>query len=1175
MKLRRIDVLGFKSFRTKTGLEISDGVTAVVGPNGCGKSNIVDAIRWSIGSQSPKDLRGRAMEDVIFAGSENHRPMGFAEVKLTLENDGYNVPVEWKEHAEIAVCRRLFRTGESEYEINGSKVRLRDIHQLFLGTGVGAKEAYSIIEQGRIGFIVSARPEERRVLIEEAAGITRYKFQRQSAQRRLDKTRDNLVRVEDVLSEVERQVSSLQRQARKAARWRTFTERKRELEVRAALQRRDVAHEKVRTANERLTLIKNAWQLTKVGHERAQALIEERRTQLAVHEHAFNDAMEVAYQTKARRDLLKNNVQHQERELAGLRERTVQIQARRSEQSALLEQAQSDLSRTSESLTAALAQADSLAKALDAELVALSEVRGREATLVGSIDAASRRLVAARSTIASAEAKTESALRERDQLQARLNELSERQRELTITAESAELAESFAQTELASARQRHQAAQTRLESAREAERSALAALESQRRAERQAKAASDSASAKVRALQGVLTRGEGYGSSVRTVLKAIDRGELTGIGRPVAERLRVAPENMPRLGGALDSALDALVADSEQAAVAFVAWARARKLRTAVVWGPMVEGQLTPWCTSAEPVPAVVAELLADAGGQDPLHGAEGRAVSSDGVVVRQRAGWVTLGGDTSEAGGVVQLAAELDSARATAEGAAAIVPRVEAAVGAAETTLEQCLQVRTGCSEALQSAEVERRQAVESHRDAVAVLDRVTREAAQANNDATGARSRLSILAGRASEAEGQRTAALASMAEVEQIVGAQQAELPEARAAVQHRSDAVAEAKASVARIRERSSSLRSNRDRLERTLRGADLDGRNLAGESAKIGARTAEIEGSLSADRRALTVSDESTAASEAKLESTRKHHDAAITAVREAEAETHVARKSFNDDAERLRQSELAAERAKTELKHADAGLSERFQITLAAAREVAGSQAFGPEEAAELKNVSDRLAGLGAVNPAAEEEYEEAKERYEFLHGQKSDLETAMADLESAIRKMDQTSRELFSETFEAVNAGFMELFPRLFEGGQGRMELTEPDNLLETGIDIIVQPPGKRLQSMTLLSGGEKALTAVALILSIFRLKPTPFCILDEVDAPLDEANVVRFAEAVAGLSETTQFLVITHNKRTMEVANTLYGVTMEEPGVSKVVGVRMPSRREPAEPAHSTTTH
>ena len=1173
MKLRRIDVLGFKSFRTKTGLEISDGVTAVVGPNGCGKSNIVDAIRWSIGSQSPKDLRGRAMEDVIFAGSENHRPMGFAEVKLTLENDGVNVPVEWKGYPEIAVCRRLFRTGESEYEINGARVRLRDVHQLFLGTGVGAKEAYSIIEQGRIGFIVSARPEERRVLIEEAAGITRYKFQRQSAQRRLDKTRDNLVRVHDVLTEVERQVSSLSRQARKAARWRTLTERRRELEVRQALQRRDLAQEKMSVARANLEKAKSAWQLTKVAHDRAEAMIAERRTQLAIEEHAFNDAMEVGYQTKARRDLLRNNVDHQTRELAGLVDRSNRLDRQKKDQAATTAQAEDDLARTNEALGVAEQGASSLQENLARELATLSDARSRESRLLSEVDAASNALLKARSASVSSRALADQAISERDRLVARTEELSARVGTTHAESSEAQAIALRAEELVATAAEAEGIARSALESARTTEREALAGLEEARRREREASAAAQSAEARAVALEGVLERGEGYQPSVRQVLEAIESGALPGLGRPVAERLRVKPEQSARLSGALGPALDAFVAADLDAVRVAADWAKRNQVQIALVWGESVRGPLTEWCTAAEPVPASVQALLSDVdSGASPLSEDGGRSVGWDGALVRHRAGFVTLGSGGDVGASVVQLAADLDRAREEASHAASVLPDVRATLSVAEDALETALRARTSSAEVLRAAEEAHHAARREHRDSADRASRAARQAAEAERVLNEAAARVASLESKiqGSRAETERLEAEAAARQAE--VEAQQAQLPEARQAAEVQADSVTELKASMARTKERVASLSSNRDRLHRTLRAAGVDGTSLLREEAEVQARSAEIEASLTGDRRALKASEDAAAKCDEKLEAARKRHDVAIVSVREAEAETHAARKAHNVDAEGLRRAEIANERAKTELEHAETGLGERFQITVAAAREIAGDRPFSSEDAGELEQVHKRLSNIGAVNPAAEEEYEEAKERFEFLDGQRADLEAAMADLEAAIRKMDKTSRELFGETFEAVNAGFQELFPRLFEGGQGRMELTDPDNLLETGIDIVVQPPGKRLQSMTLLSGGEKALTAVALILSIFRLKPTPFCILDEVDAPLDEANVVRFAEAVYGLSETTQFLVITHNKRTMEVANTLYGVTMEEPGVSKVVGVRMPGRtaEESAAPPH-----
>ena len=1154
-------MLGFKSFRTKTGLEIGDGITAVVGPNGCGKSNIVDAIRWSIGSQSPKDLRGRAMEDVIFAGSEQHKPMGFAEVKLTLENDGVNIPVEWREHAEIAVCRRLFRTGESEYEINGARVRLRDIHQLFLGTGVGAKEAYSIIEQGRIGFIVSARPEERRVLIEEAAGITRYKFQRQSAQRRLDKTKDNLVRVHDVLAEVERQVASLSRQAKKAARWRVLTELKRELEIRQALERRQRSADKLAAARTAFDTIKATAEITRVAHDRAQALIEERRTALAVHEHAFNDAMEVGYQTKARRDLLQNNVNHQSRELEELRDRAERMVQRKRDQAALIAQTQEDLARTTEAHTRATETAEALDGELHRALEQLAHVRERETALLTEVDRASKALLAARSESVSAQARAEQGRREKADLDERINTLRERSATSTEHLAETESAAQATRAGLEAADLALAEARAGLTAAREAEAEALSALDEARKAERSLAAEHETANARANALRGVIQRGEGYGPSVQKVLRALDNGVLTGLGRPVAERLRVEPADGGRLAGALGSALDAFVAEDGSAARRAAEWCRENSVRIAIVWGPTTNGALTSWCTAAQPVPAPIKAMLAECT-DNPFDEGVTRAVALDGRLVREREGLVTVGGEDDTSANVVRLATELDEAQAHASSLAQELPRLHDTVVNGEQALERALETRASAAGKLEAADERQRAASRQHRDAADALKRSRRESEEAAQRLTRAADRKSELEERirAADEDVERLGKVTT--ESESKVREHQDLLPEARQDAEESSDAVAELKASRARTRERVSSLDAALQRLRRALEASGVDARALAREERTVSERTNEIEASLVADRKALKASEDATTVSEARLETTRKRHDAAVTALREAEAETHAARKAYASDAEKLKQAEIGHERAKTELEHAEGVLGERFQVTVAAAREIAGDRPFSEEDAQELERTNRRLSVIGAVNPAAEEEYEEAKERHDYLNGQKEDLEAAMQDLEAAIRKMDQTSRDLFKETFEAVNAGFQELFPRLFEGGRGRMELTEPDNLLETGIDIIVQPPGKRLQSMTLLSGGEKALTAVALILSIFRLKPTPFCILDEVDAPLDEANVVRFAEAVASLSETTQFLVITHNKRTMEVANTLYGVTMEEPGVSKVVGVRMPGR-------------
>ena len=1167
MKLRRIDILGFKSFRTKTGLEIADGVTSIVGPNGCGKSNVVDAIRWSIGSQSPKDLRGRAMEDVIFAGSENHKPMGFAEVSLTLANDGRDIPLEWKEHAEIKVTRRLFRTGESEYEINGSKVRLRDIHALFLGTGVGAKEAYSIIEQGRIGFIVAARPEERRVIIEEAAGITRYKFQRQSAQRRLEKTKENLVRVHDVLGEVERQLGSLQRQARKAARWRELTDSKRELEIRAALDRRDRAAAGLTAAEATLAQAAEAAERTRVTLVSADTRAAQLRSEVQLNEHALNQATEATFKARARRDLLKSGIAHQEREMETVRERSVRIRQRQGEHAELDAQSTRDLERVRGAIVTAETEQSSVSESLEKRAAELASARGAESETMREVDRLSATAARSRALVAELEARMQSAVADQSMLATRLADADAEIARMTVALTEQVNALAAAREARTAAELATRAADERLEQARAAERAAGAAADAARAAHRQASAGAEAARAKTRALDGVLTRGDGYAAGVRAALRAVERGELTGIGRPVAERLRVPPEFRARLTAVAGPFLDALVADGEAAARRFVSWARGQGVAASVTWGEPVSGALADWCSAVDPVPHVVAARFAQTGVGDDVFAAGAHRVSGDGRAMRTGEGLVSVGTGEAAGSAVVQLAAELEEARLAESEALAAVPATEAAVAEASDVLDRALATRTEAAEAAQAARVRARETKSEVEERERAAGRLEREAAAATQARERVASRTAALSAGVEADQAKLEGAVAERRESESALAEFHAMLPDLRERVRAESDAVAELKATAARAAERASGLRATRERLEQTLAASVRQVASLNAEAEEVAAAIAKLDASLAADRRALVSTEEDTLAQEERLNTARGRHDATSTRLLEVEASMHAARKAHGANADKLRAAELAAERARNDVEHADAALAERFLITLAAARAMCAGRPFDTAAREELADVTSKLDRLGVVNPAAEEEYSEANERFEYLAAQKLDLETAIEDLESAIRKMDKTSKDLFISTFNEVNSRFQVLFPRLFEGGTARMELTMPDDLLNTGVDIIVSPPGKRLQSMTLLSGGEKALTAVALIFSIFQLKPTPFCILDEVDAPLDAANVARFAEMVREMSATSQFLLITHNKRSMEAAGTLYGVTMQEPGVSNVVGVRMPGRGDSPE--------
>jgi chromosome segregation protein len=1169
MKLRRIDILGFKSFRNRTALEIADGVTSVVGPNGCGKSNIVDAIRWSIGSQSAKDLRGRAMEDVIFAGSDSQRPMGLAEVSLILENDGQNLPGIWREVPEVKITRRLYRTGESEYEINGETARLRDIHEIFLGTGVGAKEAYSIIEQGRIGFIVSARPEERRIIIEEAAGITRYKFQRKTAERRLDKTRENLTRVKDILAEVSRQLASLERQAKRAAQVRELAVRRRILELTRAVERR----EKVNLSlQEQLRLLET---LAVASREATNALriadtqLESLRVEHAVQERTLAAATEEFYRIRSRAELLASNVSFQQRELEQLAAREQGVQGEVAARTAQLERSQLDLrdeqARAQELAASASEAADDVltrADSLEEERAKLQEANDESRTLSneltqlrGQIARATGRLETSQSETGRLKERTESLAEDESRLQTELAAL------LRVSAEARDRREHTAD--------RAAAMTDRLDEARAAESLLLRELETVRTNTRAVRNRLRSTEVELDGLTASMNSGKGAADGPRRLLNAARDGRVSGVVGSLASCLSVVDGQDGVVATLLGSWADAVLVATPVDALAVGRWAREQGvaltlLHLAEPWQGTIDGL----CSTQEPVPMCVAERLRSAESVENVFEWTPRSPSARAVDVsrgaRSSEGVRLRGSARSAAEVVFALGRNIETTNALLKELSAEEMLASARESDMESSLESAMQVRAALAEEMQLVTADlatvSRQLDEAERSALTCrrsLERVEQERASLDGrrveivtageaiteELRGAESRIQELDGRA-DAVGQRVVAMQD--EVQRLAD-------------------------QVALARERASGLNAQRGENGRTierLNGELKDHQSriisLRTEAQALTSRTDEVRENLVADSSGRVEAEEARALAEKDLAVLREKYDRVATDLRNAEAGQMEKRRGADLAAETFRRGESGVERTRSELELADQSMLERFEVSIFDARREALTGGFTDDMDKELADVATRMDRIGPVNPAAEEEYAEAAERHTFLSTQKDDLDAALADLEAAIRKMDKTSRELFEEMFHAVNERFQVIFPKLFNGGKARLELTDPSNMLETGIDIIVQPPGKRLQSMTLMSGGEKALSAVALIFAIFQLRPTPFCVLDEVDAPLDEANVMRFAELVVEMSGVSQFIIITHNKRTMEAAHTLYGVTMEEPGVSKVVGVKLPGREQ-----------
>ena len=1168
MKLRRIDILGFKSFRNRTALEIADGVTSVVGPNGCGKSNIVDAIRWSIGSQSAKDLRGRAMEDVIFAGSDSQKPMGLAEVSLVLENDGQDLPAPWREVPEVRITRRLYRTGESEYEVNGQPARLRDIHELFLGTGVGSREAYSIIEQGRIGFIVSARPEERRVIIEEAAGITRYKFQRKTAERRLEKTRENLTRVRDILAEVSRQLGSLERQAKRAAQLRELGARRRVLEITRMLERRERIDASLREQAGGLESLRVASREAINALHIADARLETLRIEYAVQERRVSEATEEFYRVRSRAELLASNVSYQQREIETLSSRVQSIRAE-------LDERQQQQTRVGETLQAEQTRALELnagSGALEVELqeraALLEDHRARLAAAADESRRVGAELTRLRGVLARATGRLETSDDERQRLQARRDSLQIDIAGLVRELESLTATQTAAQQAVASLSEALQDQQAAFDDAREKEAVLVRELEAHRALVRRLGNEQRGAAATRDGLESTIRSGKGAAEGARRVLEAVEKGEVAAGVRTVASGLRVVDGMDGVVSTLLGPLADALVVDDAASLLLVARWARDKGLAVVLVENasPAVVA-VAGVCESLERLPAEVCRRLEQAEIVDDALAQQTRSarIQVDRRRVHRSDSVVDLAGPrTSSAELMFSLRRRLDAAQVEVDRLEQEVGQARATEQRLEANLEEAMRNRAARSEELGRL-----------RDALAERRRALDEATRARLTCERAQTRAADEAG---QVDNRIQQLVESVAAVEQEVRvttddlktreAMSDELAARLAAMDEQTHRLTD---SMSVARERVGLAQAQRRENERMLERLQLESRevqsrlnSLRTERDTVEARLEETRSNLLADSEGRQQAEEQRQQAEKGLAVLREKFDAVASSMRTVEAEQMERRKLADGAAEVYRRAESGVERTRAELELADQSLLERFEITVFDARREAIAGGMTDAMNHELDDLLEKMEKIGPVNPAAEEEYQEARERHDFMDRQKVDLEAALADLEAAIRKMDKQSRDLFEEMFHAVNERFQVIFPKLFNGGKARLELTDPSNLLETGIDIIVQPPGKRLQSMTLMSGGEKALSAVALIFAIFQLRPTPFCVLDEVDAPLDEANVMRFAEMVAEMSSTSQFIIITHNKRTMEAAHTLYGVTMEEPGISKVVGVKLPSREQ-----------
>ncbi len=1198
MRLKTLEMAGFKSFADRTVVSFEEGITGVVGPNGCGKSNIVDAIRWVMGEMSAKHLRGAAMEDVIFNGCESRAPMGMSQVFLTFDNTDGRAPAEYSQYSEIQVGRRLYRSGESEYFINKTPCRLKDVIDLFLGTGVGTK-AYSIVEQGMVGSIVSAKPDDRRTLIEEAAGISKFKSRKEAALRKMDSTRQNLQRLTDILAELTRQINSLNRQAKKAERFTRVSEELREREVRLAATR----YRTLRTEIERL-----AMESGKLREDEAasaaelagfEAEMESARLAQAEIERELDGVQQDLYRVQHSIKHYESESQHRQRERSSLAER-------RAAQGAELESLAGRARQMEEQLwdfNSQLASADlKLAGStdnvgdLDGEVAALREEHRqvREdcdaiqktvmsdgeavANLNAKLENLERRSVEVTGRIAKDQAGIDAVDRRRGELS---EDIDRRQREL----------DGARQLKLQLTQEQEAASATLAQ-----QRAALAEAEGGLQGMRDELADKRSRLNSIRELRKNL---EGYRDGVRAVLSRTDAdGEkLAGIFGTVSEIVETEPEYEAALGAVLGERLQYVVVRSHEEGSAAIDYLRQASsgrssfiplgVRSAGPVGmePAGEGVVGPmrnFVRMNDEHRQICDYLLGDVVLVEDLSRALGlwesgeyqrTFVTRDGCVI-DPSGVVTGG---SSSGVEEQLITQKRRAKELEDEVSHLAGELTRAEGEAVKLRDRVKSIEEHAEGLRRDSHGEDIKFVGQERD----LERSRDELARCEAERDQLTIELAALSEELREIERARVDAQLSREQHATDRATAEARLAEAQTALAElstelggREQKLVDLKVELAQAEERQSSLTREVASLIRqrtlTLIAIGRIESEVGASELRDAVLDREIEGFRSDMDLAIRAS--------ARLSESRRvleeRYEAGQVALRDRELAIRDVRKRHDESLSRVHELDITLTEHRGTERYLMDGIRDRYHIDIASSyAEYAKDDLDIETEEQAVAELKDRLDKIGPVNVDAIKEFDELTERQEFLSRQHADLTASIENLSKAIQKINRTSRQRFRRAFDAVNEEFQMLFPKLFRGGRASLVLTDEENLLETGIEIVAQPPGKKLQSITLLSGGEKALTAVALIFSIFLIKPSPFCLLDEVDAPLDDANIDRFNDLIRHMTPHSQFILITHNKRTMELADLLYGVTMEEAGVSKLVSVRLgeekgePDASEPAE--------
>ncbi|MEO0364520.1 MAG: chromosome segregation protein SMC [Pseudomonadota bacterium] len=1155
MRLTKIKLAGFKSFVEPTTIEFPSNLVGVVGPNGCGKSNVIDAVRWVMGESSASRLRGDSITDVIFNGSSARKPVGTASIELLFDNSDATVAGQYAGYNEISVRRTVSRDAISTYYLNGTKCRRKDITQIFLGTGLGPR-SYSIIEQGMISRLIEAKPEDMRVFIEEAAGISKYKERRRETENRIKHTRENLERLTDLLEEVEAQLRRLGRQAKAAERYKSLKndERRTQAELLALRigELQGVAEQQERDLAER----ENQVEAAIADQRKAEASIAETRERLTETSEVFNDAQAKFYKIGGEIGRLEQSIEHnrqmRERRAADLKQAesgVAEILAHIEQDSTALQQLNLTLDQLTPDLESSKAQAE-------ASMESLRRAEAQMQDWQEGWDAFNARAGAAERAVQVEQARVEQYDAQIERLTKRRALVSEQREALPVAAlkdEAVRLA--------ASARERQAEAEQ-----------GEAALADSEQAVRRAASEIDGMRHEMDHLRTSISEQQGRAASLEALQQAaleqseggvsdwLDQRSLAGAQR-VAQRLRVK--------GGWTGAVEAVLGDWLQSVCVDDAGGLSAELsqlegNLALVSASGVsrssgEGSLAQ---HVEQAPPAIVDLLSRVrcveNDEDALRmrdrlGDGESVISQSGLWMGT--GWARVAHGEDAASGTLGREQELRDLR---HSLSALRKELESLEGRLSAHRETFVALEAKRDESRQAASQFARAAAQSAVEAAAAEDRVAEAAVQLQKidvelgEIGTETQRVEEAITNSRRALAENSALLEGVGEERDKMQAQREQLRQDLDVARSRS---AEDRESAQSLALRFESRRSSRESAEQSLQRMQSQlgqfqqrQQQLQQEMDNAVAPVADMEANLA------TLLEQRVQADQA-LGKAREHVENTESQLRELEQQRSDFEERVSAARDALSEMRVGQQENKVRLE----GVHEQFaelQFELEEVTQSLDESADTSEWSERLTTIARKIDRLGPINLAAIDEQKEQQERKEYLDSQLQDLNSALTTLENAIRKIDRETRNRFKETYDRVNSGFQRLFPQLFGGGQAYLELTG-DDLLAAGVTVMARPPGKRNSTIHLLSGGEKALTAVALVFAIFELNPAPFCMLDEVDAPLDDANVGRFCQIVKAMSETVQFVFISHNKATMEMAQQLMGVTMNEPGVSRLVAV------------------